>query len=457
MAHESNSPQNHVVVIGGGFSGTLLALNLLRYEGASVTLVERRDRAGSGLAYGFADPDHLLNVRAAKMSAYPDQHDHFVSWLRQREYAADDSTFVPRAIYGRYIGDLLEAALHAHVDRLSVVYGSAREIDMEGADVRVSLEDGSVLTGSQAVLAVGNLPPHAPPGLPDALSRSERYVADPWAENVAHGLAASDRILILGTGLTMVDTVLRLRSKGFGGAIVAMSRRGLLPHRHDVQSAYDKITEKPRGPLSVLVRTVRQRATAVEWRNAVDELRPFTQSLWQAANEEERARFLRHLRPWWDIHRHRIAPSVADRIEGEIANGGVQVVAARPLSFSQSQDGVEIAFRPRSSGGERSAAFSRVINCMGPQGDLTRTRDPLLRWLSDRESIRPDAARLGIDVDSQSRVLNAAGVASDRLLAVGPITRGAFWEISAVPDIRMQVWALARRLSNAHWVEGEGL
>lgn len=449
--------QDHVIVVGGGFSGTLLALNLLRVEGAKVTLVEQRNRAGAGLAYGDADPDHLLNVRAAKMSAFPDQADHFLNWLQDRHHHAEPGTFVPRAIYGTYLRDLLEAALQAQPDRLRLVQGAAREIVLNGDGASLRLDDGRWIAGSRIVLAVGNLPPHPPQGMTSDVALSRRYIADPWTANLATDLAGEDRILIIGSGLTMVDMVLRLRRSGFGGRIVAMSRRGLLPHRHEPQGAHAPINERPSGSLSRLVNGVRTRADAIGWRNAVDELRPFTQSLWRAASRDEQSRFLRHLRPWWDIHRHRLAPLVADRIDAEIREGRLHVVAARPLAFTLQEDGVSVSYRPRSHAGERTAVFGLVVNCMGPLGDLSQTRDGFLRWLSAEGLIRPDPSRVGIDVDGQNRVVNAEGAASDRFLAVGPMTRGAFWEINAVPDIRVQVWALARRLSNAHWVEGEGL
>ena len=100
--------------------------------------------------------------------------------------------------------------------------------------------------------------------------------------------------------------------------------------------------------------------------------------------------------------------------------------------------------------------FSRVINCTGPQSDLTRTNDPLLRDLVAKGLARPDQLGLGLAVNEEGRLLDSREQPS-RLYALGPMTRGTFWEITAVPDIRKQVWEIARRLSNAHWVEGTGL
>lgn len=447
----------HVAIVGGGFAGTLQAINLLRHDGPRATLIERRPRAGEGVAYGDADPSHVLNVRAEHMSALPDDPGHFVRWLQASGHPADAETFVGRTVYGAYLRAMLDRARAAAPDRLAVIQDSA--IDLEcGAGVRIALAGGGAVSADVAVLAVGNLPPHAPPGLDPDLLDPDCYFGDPWRDDPASGLAPDDRVLILGTGLTMVDMVLKLRRGGFGGRILAMSRRGLPPNAHAAQPPFEPIRDRPTVAASRLVAEVRARALTVGWRNAVDELRPFTQSLWGAADEAQRARFLRHLRPWWDVHRHRIAPRVAEALAASQRDGSLEIAAAKTMGFVQIGDaGIEVAFRRRGHTEPETARFRRLINCIGPQGDLARTDEPFLRRLIDRGLLRPDAAHLGIDVDAQSRVVAASGATSDRLLAIGPMTRGAFWEIVAVPDIRVQTWSVARRLSNAHWVGGEGL
>ena len=264
-------------------------------------------------------------------------------------------------------------------------------------------------------------------------------------------------MLVIGTGLTMVDVALLLEARGFTGKIVAVSRRGLLPRPHGPGQDWQKIAERPRTRASTLVRTVRDRAEQVGWRNAVDELRPFTQPMWANASEAERARFLRHLRPWWDVHRHRLAPEVHARLHALIDRGQLEVLAAKTLGFEEGPDGIAVTLRPRGQDAPRTILAQRIVNCTGPLGDLNRTREPLLQRLAERGLIRPDAAHIGIDVDNQGQTIAADGRANANLYALGPMTRGAFWEIVAVPDIRTQTWAVARRLSNAHWVGGEGL
>jgi uncharacterized NAD(P)/FAD-binding protein YdhS len=448
----------HVAIIGAGFSGTLQAINLLRHDGPRATLIERAPVAGEGLAYGAAYPGHVLNVRASNMSALPDDPDHFVRWLATNGDGDAGATFVQRVTYGAYLRSLLDSALRTSGDRLTLVRGDVADVVKAGDGARVMLSNGQTVDADTAVLAVGNLPPHDPPGFADAGLSGERYKSDPWDRSVPLGLKDSDIVLLIGTGLTMVDMALLLDSSGFKGGVVALSRRGLVPQRHDAPGPmFPRLAERPVLPPSELAHMVRARGERIGWRNAVDELRPYTQSMWANASEPERARFLRHLRPWWDVHRHRLAPSVADRLAAMQARGQLEIVAGKTLLASESPEGITLNWRRRGCDSPESLTAQRVINCTGPQGDLTRTTEPLLATLQQRGVVRPDPAHLGLDVDSRAQTIGADGRSNDWLYALGPMTRGAFWEIVAVPDIRQQTWNLARRLSNAQWVGGEGL
>jgi uncharacterized NAD(P)/FAD-binding protein YdhS len=450
-------PEDHVVVVGGGFSGALFAVNLIRHDGPRVTLIERRDRQlARGVAYSAAHPDHLLNVRAGNMSALPDDSDHFVRWLDMHG-KGDRKTFVPRTTYGAYLRELLDAAIAGSDGRLVHVEGEVCAIDRAGGDpveghgVTLTIADGRKIVADTVVLALGNLPPHTPPGLkPDALP-ARVYCADPWAANLAEGLGADDTVVLVGTGLL-------LDAQGFAGHILAMSRRGLSPRRHvDGAPAHRGVSDKPQGRLTDLVRHVRARAEADGWRCAVDELRPVTQMLWSAASQEVRGRFLRHLRPYWDVHRHRLAPDVADRVEALVAGGRLTIAAGKIVSAEADGAGARLTWRPRGETEPVVTRAARIVNCTGPQGDLLRSEEPLVRHLLAAGAIRPDPLRLGVDVDAQSRAVRADGTPDDRIHCIGPMTRGGLWEVVAVPDIRVQSWDLARRLSNAQWVGGEGL
>jgi uncharacterized NAD(P)/FAD-binding protein YdhS len=446
-----------VAIIGAGFSGTILAVNLLRHEGPHVLLVERRPEPGRGVAYSSLSDAHVLNVRASNMSAFHDDPSHFARWLQDRGLGSP-SDFISRRTYGDYLAELFEESRNARPDRITLVEDRVTDLERTGDSFRIMTRSGQALRADAVVLAVGNLPPHELPGLESARIGPSLYAPDPWSTGIADDLEQDEDVLILGTGLTMVDAALFLDTAGFRGRIFALSRRGLLPRSHsDGGPPPERLPEKPGTLSSHLVRSLRRRSSGHGWRAAVDELRPYTQMIWRGATHAERSRFLRHLRPWWDVHRHRIAPQVAERLDQLRTEERLIPLAGAIVSAEQREKRVLVTWRPRGTSQCRMLSVRRIINCTGPQGDLLRTSEPLLRSLIDRGMIRPDAHRLGIDVDRQSEVVGADGGAQEGLYAVGPMTRGAFWEIVAVPDIRVQAWALARRLCDAHWVEGEGL
>jgi uncharacterized NAD(P)/FAD-binding protein YdhS len=446
---------HHVAIIGGGFSGALQAINLLRHQGPRATLIERRDHTARGVAYSAAHPDHLLNVRATNMSALPQDPDHFQRWLEERHPHLAGG-FAPRLVYGDYLAELLDEARRAAPERLALIQSEAIDLAPAGDGWRIMLAGGRTIEADAVILAPGNLPPHVPAGIdPDALPPG-CFAAEPWSSDVAEGLGSEDRVLVIGTGLTMVDIALLLDARGFTGKIVALSRRGLKPRAHAPMTP-STLDERPTPEAVALLRHVRARSGEVGWRAAVDELRPYTETLWAAAGLDERRRFLRHLRAWWDVHRHRIAPEVAAKIERMRTEGRLEIVAGKLAGVSAEGGGAHVGYRPRGRDDIASLHVRRIINASGPQGDLLRTGELLLRRLLDRGLIRPDPLRIGIDVTQQSETIGADGELSPTLLALGPMTRGTFWEIVAVPDIRRQTWAVARKLSNAHWVGGEGL
>jgi uncharacterized NAD(P)/FAD-binding protein YdhS len=445
----------HVAIIGGGFSGALQAINLLKHQGPRATLIERRDVAARGVAYSAAHPDHLLNVRANNMSALPQEPDHFERWLAGRHPTLAGG-FAPRLVYGDYLAELLDDARRAAPDRLALVQGEAADLTLDGAGWRIALADGRTIAADAVILAPGNLPPHMPGGIDMAALPPGCFAPEPWSGDVAEGLSDQDTVLVVGSGLTMIDIALLLDARGFTGKIVALSRRGLSPRAHHAVKP-STLDERPPPDTIALLRHVRARAERVGWRAAVDELRPYTEGLWAAADLDQRQRFVRHLRAWWDVHRHRIAPQVAARIDAMKAAGRLEIVAGKLVDATADGVGVCLRYRPRGEDAPVALRVRRIINASGPQGDLLRTGEPLLRRLLERGLIRPDPLRIGIDVTQQSEVIGADGEPFPTLLALGPMTRGTFWEIVAVPDIRRQTWAVARKLSNAHWVGGEGL
>lgn len=437
-----------VVIIGAGFSGLLTALHLAaRADGPRVRLIERAGRFGRGTAYATANPDHLLNVRVANMSAFPDQPDHFTGWLARRGGWSSQGGFVTRGIYGDYLQDLLREALETvGADRLLLEKDEAVDIRRApGGGWRVQLALGRELQAEAVVLAAGVLRPAVPNGLDPALLTSPRYRADPW--DAPERLPADARdVLLIGTGMTMVDVALSLAAPD--RRLRAISRRGLLPRAHAPAVSRAPELPPPGGPRRLLA-WVRARAAAGDWRDAVDDLRPHVRQIWQAWSASERATFLRHVRPWWDVHRHRLAPSVARQLAAMTRTRDLTVRAGEILSLTPVGDRIEVVWRPRGGDAPRRITVGAVVNCTGLLGDLRQTQDRLLRGLLDQGLIRPDALRLGLEVDAASRPVDREGLVQDGFYAVGPLTRGGVWENTAVPDIRLQAADVANHLMSA--------
>ena len=431
-----------VTIVGGGYSGTILAAELAK-RGVSSVVVERRERIARGAAYSTEEPAHLLNVPAHNMSAFADDPGHF---LRRFEASGGErGGFAERRFYGDYLGAIFEEALATGL--VEAAQGEA--VAAERVDERwlVTLRDGRQLKSRALVLAVGN---EAPAGFSTLDGLGERYVRDPWRPGAAADAAKlageGGAVLILGTGLTMVDTVLSLDESGFAGPMLALSRRGLSPRAHAAfEPAPTGLEDVPRGSVRGLLRWLRERSARVGWRAAVDSLRPHSHALWNALPIAEQQRFLRHARPWWDVHRHRIAPEVARRIAALIAEGRLEVIAGRIQSARTDGDSLLAAVQRRGADEPRPVRVSAIIDCTGPLGSVSRTANPLLRSLLDSGAARPDWLDLGLELGQGARV---AG--SQSLWAIGPLTKGRHWEIVAVPDIRAQAAGIAAEIAEEH-------
>ena len=447
-----------IAVIGAGFSGVMTALHLLRQvEAIKVVLVERRSPIGLGAAYATDDPAHRLNVRAGNMSAWPDRPTDFVDWLKDQGLDVGPGGFATRGDYGRYLQGLL-TALAAGPDaagRLLITPDEIVAIEPAGEGWTLTCGMGRTIAADAVVLALGNPPPCAPEGVDDRLARSSAYVADPWRWDPATLPEGDGPILLLGSGLTMVDAALSLARTAPGRPLIALSRRGLTPREH--QGAPPSPLPAPPAPaLSPLqaLAWLRETSAAHGWRTAIDALRPATQGLWRGWSHQQRAAFLRHARAFWDVHRHRLSPQVAEVLAGMLTAGSLRVLAGKLDRAGLLEDGrVGVVWRPRGETQTWRLDVDLMINCTGPSADVERSTEPLVANLAGQGLIRADPLRLGLDVDADHRVLRADGQTQQTLFAVGPITRGALWEINAVPDIRVQaaqaaagvLTALARR------------
>lgn len=432
MSKASSLP---VVVVGGGFSGAMLAARLAERGLASV-LIDRGGVFGPGVAYSTTLDAHRLNVRAGRMSAVAERPADFVDWLSTRHPdRADPNGFAPRRLYGLYIRDRLAGIEAGHPGLIRRLTGAVVAVE----DRTAVLADGARVEGRAVVLATGNPAPRT------AGDRGGRVIADPWAAEALARVPPGDNVLILGAGLTMIDVLLSLQAQGWCGRASVVSRRGLLPRAHGVRhdAPLDLPPEALNGPLSARLATARRLARGHGWRQLMEGYRPITLGLWRAASEAERKRFLRHLRPWWDVHRHRIAPEIADELDGLSAGGRLTVRAGRILKVEASQDRVTLQLA--GPGAEPTLSAPWLIDCTGPGHDVATA--PLTAGLIAEGRARIDATRLGLDLDPAGRVLHADGTADPVLYVLGPPARAAFWETVAVPDIRQRIEALTDLLA----------
>lgn len=445
-----------IAVVGAGFSGVMTAIHLLWrcQPGERVYLVERSGRIGPGLAYGSDDPRHLVKVRAENMSAFEDEPDHFLRWLERlapEEHAEAGErtiagTFVRRSVYGRYVQELLREAIARQdgADNLFLIADQATAVrPVAGGRLALETASGRTHQVDAVVLALGNLPPERPtlPG----------YHGSPWSPGALAGPQPDSPVVLLGTGLTMADTCLTLVDQGFAGPIHAISRRGLLPLGHGPSAPWPelRLTADDRRSLRCLLAAVRREVgraaeAGVGWRAVVDAVRAHAQTLWAEMTPADKRRFLRHARAYWDVHRHRTAPTVAATLASLRAGGVLQIHAGRIAGIEPAErHRLRVTWRPKRGREEREVVAQRVIDCTGLATDYTRLDDPLIRQLLADRLVRPAPMRLGVDCTSHGAVIDAAGQPSRQLHAVGPITRGALWEIVAVPEIRSQAEQVA--------------
>lgn len=434
-----------VAIVGGGFSGSLLALKLSQANPDwSVKLIERRIRAGRGLAYGACATYHLLNVPVPRMEV--GLKPGFAEWLwAQHPAQLDDAlahaggdmsaTFVPRALFGEYLEErLADAEVSSGGMGLHRVRGNAVRL-IDAPRRGLLLEDGREIGADAIVLALGNSSPR-PPGDPnDPFYDTMNFVPDPWAKDAFDRLDPNGDLILIGTGLTMVDIALKLAAEGHRGKMYAISRHGLVPNVHASGGTW-KPFAKPDTPLKLLrlirAEVKRAREQNVPWQRVIDAVRPNVAHIWHAWTQGEREQFLRHLRARWEVYRHRMAPRVAENLAQLCESGQLMFTKGRIRGYRVLPDGVEV------KAGAKSVRAFRVVNCTGPRSDLGRVGIPLIANLRRRKMVVADPLGLGIETDDCA-VIDGAGRSSNWLFALGPLTRPAWWEITAVPEIAVQV------------------
>jgi uncharacterized NAD(P)/FAD-binding protein YdhS len=353
-------------------------------------------------------------------------------------------------LYGEYLRSVLDEALQARRGKFRHVSTRAVSARLLEENVEVETESSEVLRGNALILATGNAAPANWPGLSPEVASSARFFNLAWMQDTFKADGHHAPVLLLGSGLTAVDALLALRHGGHRGKVYMVSRRGLLPQAH-VLPVYRCLRApqctRLRGLLGEMRRAAsRAGAFPAGWREAVDSIRPETNRIWRSLSFADQRRFLRHVRPFWDTHRHRMAPQIGTEIHGSLLDGSLEVLAGRTRAFRLVKGGVEVSIALRGCRETKTLNAGRVVNCTGSDTDLSRSTNPLLRSLVEQGWLQPDPHRLGALVDDQGSLLPARGGRRPPLYALGPLRLGSLFESIAIPEIRVQAWCLADHL-----------
>ena len=455
------SAPESIAIVGGGFSGVMTAVNLVRLSKRPlrVTVINCCRPTGRGIAYSTRRPEHLLNVAARNMSAFPDEPEHFLRWLRTR--SEFDTTpeielrerFIPRMVYGDYLRSIMHHHLQSAGSMASVtaefLASEVLDIEPKGERAVVHLADSSPVEAERVVLAMGN---EAPAGLPGskALAEHPAWMGDPWQPLQQRLPGQGESIVVLGTGLTTVDVIISLRALGWVDSIHAVSRHGWFPNSHFRGIEYPEFP--PPGVdlaelgLEKLLALVQHHCTLLHERNAnpaiiVDKIRPSTQRIWSHFTREERLTFAQRYAARWNIFRHRIAPNIHAQITSSQLTGQLQIHAAG-MERLEASDRQVVVYLDNG----KSLAGDLVINATGPATKLTASGSLLLQNLLRRGLVTPDDTDMGVRVDPDHTVISGDAERSRWLLALGPLLRGTLWETVAVPELRAQARRVAETL-----------
>lgn len=457
-----------ILIIGGGLSGTMLAVQLLRLPGQRrILIIEPRAELGRGEAYSAVELGHTLNGNAARMSVDPDNPDDLTQWLTAHIAAGGwpesaeqnvpiSELFPPRGLFGAYVQQRLAEARVVgarHGSTVEHICAEVVDLQSEADSVQVSLNDGRRSRGAYAVLATGMFPAARTPQKES--SGLNAAALDPWDVAAMRQLDPQSTVLIIGSGLTMVDAVVSLEQAGHRGPIEVFSRHGLLPHVRRQPPAWvdflaeDPSIRTPRQLLRELRRHCREAiAQGIDWQAPLDTVRVHIGRLWSQATDLQRRQFVRHVRPWWESHHHRSPPLSAALVERLHSEGRLRIQAASFQGLEPvAGEGVSIRIRRRGAAESCVVQGAALINSSGIEYDWRRVARPLPQQLLARGLVRPGPLALGIAAKEDGAVLDAEGQAGGRLFVMGPPLRGMWWESTAVTDVALQAKALAARLA----------
>lgn len=452
-----------VAIVGGGFTGAAVAHQIARRAPGAfrIVVVEPRSQLGGGVAYSTREAAQRINVPASRMTFVQSDPCNFDRWLRADGVLRDDPAallpdgraFPARAVFGRYVAETVEPfLLSGAIEHLST---RVDEIT-PGADGRFTLKlgDGATVVADFVALAAS----HPAPTLPRALAgvaSDPRLLRDTQSHASFDTVARDARVLIVGTGLTMADIVASLDARGHEGAIVAISRRGLLSRGHtDVAGEFGSFVEPPSTTALALLCRIRRTVAAAAaeerpWHHVLDVVRNQGPQIWAALPGPERAKLVKRLRPFWDVHRFRVAPQVEAATRRRLADGSLTLLVGEPVAATATEDGIEVTLKLK-GGGVRIERFDAVALATGPAHRALVDEDPLVSGLARAGLVKLDDYGLGLAVDERSRVIGANGASSPNFWIAGPLARGTVGELMGLPEVTRHAEAVAGDIVKSH-------
>ncbi|MFT0858867.1 FAD/NAD(P)-binding protein [Ancylobacter sp. G4_0304] len=449
-AGRNKAPMRRAVIVGGGANGTWMSVQLAQLPSiGEIIVIDRDGRFGRGVAYSSTADHHRINVPAERMGgSSPDDSLGFAQWLLRFGHAEPANfaeSFVPRRLYGDYLRAQLDAVIAQ--GRVHLRQAMVQAIECRDTGHAVLLDTGEEIEADVVVLCLGN----PPPGQIARMVPGPRLVPDIWRAGALEAVLPEGDVLVIGTGATAVDAVLEIASRGVRGRIRMVSRHGQLPLIDEPSAACEAVTGIPvdtvRGMMRGLRAAVEEHgARGIGWQAVVDAFRVNAVDIWLNLPDAERRRFLRHLRSLWMVHRHRLAPDVALRLQRLRDIGRLEIITARVLGGEPTSDGyaVELHHSGRPPDASEMLEVDWALNCTGPDENYARSRDPLVASLLKGGLARPGPLALGLDCDLQQRLVNSEGKAVPGLYLVGPPSRGRFWEVTSAPSGRDQCVAVRR-------------
>lgn len=452
-----------VAIIGGGVSGAGVAYHLAKASppiAADIVVFEPRAEIGRGLAYDTLDLAHRINVPAARMSLIPDEPDQFQEWLEKHDALADDPAATradgqqfPRR---RVFGDYVSAMLRPLIEHGAVAHRRAAVTGIERVGERWSISDdqGGVMLADIVAVATSHPPPVAPGRLAAALASHPRFVADTTKTGALSVIRPQDRVLVIGNGLTAADVIASLAREGHIGPVTAVSRRGLRSRGHAIvpQDPYGDFLAPAPSSASALLQAIRAtiRAAEVEgrsWHGVIDQVRGQGHDLWRALPVSERRRIVRHLRPYWDVHRFRLAPQVEAVLDAAIAAGRLEILAASVADARIEGDVIRCRLRPRYARALLERDYDAVVVTTGPAHDGILGTQPWLQRLADEGYLALDQTGLGLACSPASEAVGPDGKVTPSLLIAGPLARGTFGELMGLPQVTEHAVFVAERIA----------